>query len=36
MILQEGGLAITRLDTYYGKGEPKPYGAMYEGVATRT
>jgi SAM-dependent methyltransferase len=28
-----GGLRIERLDTYYGKGEPKPYGAMYEGVA---
>jgi ubiquinone/menaquinone biosynthesis C-methylase UbiE len=32
-ILDAGGLAITRLDTYYGKGEPKPYAAMYEGVA---
>ena len=35
-ILDAGGLSPTRLDTYYGKGEPKPYGAMYEGVATPT
>jgi ubiquinone/menaquinone biosynthesis C-methylase UbiE len=33
-IIEEGGLTISRLDTYYGKGEPKPYAAMYEGVAT--
>ncbi|HVU74566.1 MAG TPA: class I SAM-dependent methyltransferase [Mycobacteriales bacterium] len=32
-ILEAGGLAVGRLDTYYGKGEPKPYAAMYEGVA---
>jgi SAM-dependent methyltransferase len=32
-IIESGGMAITRLDTYYGKGEPRPYGAMYEGVA---
>jgi SAM-dependent methyltransferase len=32
-IIDAGGLTITRLDTYYGKGEPKPYAAMYEGVA---
>lgn len=33
-ILQAGGLIITQLDSYYGKGEPKPYAAMYEGIAT--
>ena len=32
-IIESGGLRITRLDNYYGKGEPKPFGAMYEGVA---
>lgn len=32
-ILEEGGLVIRRLDRYYSKGEPKPWGAMYEGVA---
>jgi SAM-dependent methyltransferase len=32
-ILTEGGLAITELSTYYGRGEPKPYGALYEGRA---
>ncbi|MEY2431803.1 MAG: hypothetical protein QOC92_1528 [Acidimicrobiaceae bacterium] len=34
-IIESGGFTISRLDTYYGKGEPKPYGSMYEGVATR-
>lgn len=32
-ILQAGGLTITSLDTYYGKGEPKIVGSLYEGVA---
>ena len=32
-ILREGGLVIRRLDRYYNRGEPKPWGAMYEGVA---
>jgi len=32
-ILTEGGMRVTDLDTYYGKGEPKPYGALYEGRA---
>jgi ubiquinone/menaquinone biosynthesis C-methylase UbiE len=32
-IIEAGGLRITRMQTYYSKGEPKPYGAMYEGVA---
>ena len=33
-ILQAGGLTVTDLETYYGKGEPKPYGYLYEGRAT--
>lgn len=32
-IIEDGGLRIIRLDRYYGKGEPKPWGSMYEGVA---
>ena len=32
-ILEAGGLTVTALDTYYGKGEPKPYGSLYEGRA---
>jgi ubiquinone/menaquinone biosynthesis C-methylase UbiE len=32
--LEAGGLTVTELDTYYGKGEPKPYGYLYEGRAT--
>lgn len=32
-ILADGGMQTTRLDTYYGKGEPKPYGFLYEGTA---
>lgn len=32
-VIEAGGLHVTRLDTYYGKGEPKAYGAMFEGVA---
>jgi ubiquinone/menaquinone biosynthesis C-methylase UbiE len=32
-ILAAGGLRVTELSTYYGKGEPKPYGYLYEGVA---
>jgi ubiquinone/menaquinone biosynthesis C-methylase UbiE len=33
-IIQAGGLAIKTLDRYYNAGEPKAFGAMYEGVAT--
>jgi SAM-dependent methyltransferase len=33
-IIERAGMTITHLDTYYGKGEPKPYAAMYEGVAS--
>jgi ubiquinone/menaquinone biosynthesis C-methylase UbiE len=32
-IVQAGGLRITELETFYGKGEPKPYGFLYEGRA---
>jgi ubiquinone/menaquinone biosynthesis C-methylase UbiE len=34
-ILEAGGLRITHLQTYYGKGEPKPYASLYEGAAVR-
>ena len=33
-ILQAGGLRVTELETYYGKGEPKAYGSLFEGRAT--
>ena len=32
-IIESAAMTITHLDTYYGKGQPKPYAAMYEGVA---
>ena len=32
-ILEAGGLTVTEVDTYYGKGEPKPYAYLYEGRA---
>ena len=32
-IIEAGGFTITTLDTYYGKGEPKPVGYLYEGIA---
>jgi len=32
-ILAAGGMQTSRLETYYGKGEPKPYGSLYEGTA---
>ena len=32
-IIESAAMTITRLDTYYAKGQPKPYAAMYEGVA---
>jgi ubiquinone/menaquinone biosynthesis C-methylase UbiE len=35
-IVQAGGLTVSRIENYYAKGEPKPYGAMYEGVAVAT
>ncbi|GGG71970.1 methyltransferase [Kocuria dechangensis] len=33
-IIEAAGMTITRLDTYYAKGIPKPYAFMYEGTAT--
>ncbi len=33
-LIEEGGLRISRLDTYYARGEPKSFAATYEGVAT--
>lgn len=32
-LVAAGGMTVTRLDAYYGKGEPKPYGYLYEGTA---
>jgi ubiquinone/menaquinone biosynthesis C-methylase UbiE len=32
-IVADGGLTISRLEKYYGPGEPKPFGSLYEGVA---
>jgi len=33
-LIEAGGFSVERLDTYYAKGEPKPVGYLYEGVAT--
>ena len=33
-IIEDGGLTVKQLDNYYADGEPKPWGWMYEGVAT--
>jgi ubiquinone/menaquinone biosynthesis C-methylase UbiE len=35
-LLRQAGFRIERMDEYYGKGEPRPYGATYEGVAVPT
>jgi ubiquinone/menaquinone biosynthesis C-methylase UbiE len=32
-LIEAGGFAVSRLDTYYAKGEPKPLGFLYEGIA---
>jgi len=32
-ILAAGGMTVSRLSRYYSKGEPRAFGAMYEGVA---
>lgn len=32
-IVEAGGLSVTKIDRYYNPGEPKAFGAMYEGVA---
>jgi ubiquinone/menaquinone biosynthesis C-methylase UbiE len=34
-IVEAGGLRIDRLDTYYGKGEPKIFGWLSEGCAVK-
>jgi ubiquinone/menaquinone biosynthesis C-methylase UbiE len=33
-IVEAADMTVTRLDRYYGKGEPKAFGSLYEGVAT--
>jgi len=35
-IVEEGGLRLERLDTFYAKGDPKTLGWTFEGVASRT
>src|SRR3954451_390955 len=32
-LVEAGGMRITKLDRYYNSGEPKAFGAMYEGQA---
>ena len=32
-IVTDGGMTISKLERYYGPGEPKPFGSLYEGVA---
>lgn len=32
-LIHTAGFQIERMDEYYSKGEPRPYGATYEGVA---
>jgi len=32
-LIEAGGFSITKLDTYYAKGEPKAFGHLFEGVA---
>jgi len=34
-IVHDSGLRLERLDNYYGEGEPKLFGFMYEGVAVK-
>ena len=33
-LIESGGFRIDRLDNFYAKGEPKPIGYLYEGVAS--
>lgn len=33
-LLKAGGMTVAQLDTYYSKGEPKPWGWTFEGRAT--
>ena len=32
-VIEGGGMTVEDLDSYYAKGEPKPFGYVYEGVA---
>jgi ubiquinone/menaquinone biosynthesis C-methylase UbiE len=32
-VVTDGGMTISKLDRYYGPGEPKPFGCLYEGIA---
>ena len=34
-IIRDGGMVIQRLETEYAKGEPKPYGWTFRGVASK-
>ena len=33
-VLRAGGMTVTRVDRYYGQGQPRAFAAMYEGTAT--
>ncbi len=33
-LLAAGGMAVDRLSTYFARGEPRPFGATFEGTAT--
>jgi ubiquinone/menaquinone biosynthesis C-methylase UbiE len=35
-LIESGGFRIDRMDNFYAKGEPKPIGYIYEGVASPT
>ncbi|HEX3706309.1 MAG TPA: class I SAM-dependent methyltransferase [Mycobacteriales bacterium] len=35
-IVEAGGLTMRQLDRFYGPGQPKAFGALYEGVAAAT
>jgi ubiquinone/menaquinone biosynthesis C-methylase UbiE len=35
-LLEEADLRVVRVDRYYSPAEPRPWGATYEGVATRS
>ena len=34
-IIEDGGLVIEAMSTYYAKGEPKTHGSMFQGIARR-
>jgi hypothetical protein len=33
--IEQGGLRIEQLDSYYSEGEPKPFGYTFEGIAVK-